>query len=35
MEGNLTFEVPQGDNNLQLIYEANLFQRQTVTVGPL
>ena len=35
MEGNLLYEVPEGDNNLQLIYEANPFQRQTVTVGPL
>ena len=35
VEGNLAFEVPQGDNNLQLIYEANQLQRQTLTVGPL
>jgi len=35
VEGNLAFEVPQGDNNLQLVYQANQFQRQTVTVGPL
>jgi Domain of unknown function (DUF4352)/zinc-ribbon domain len=35
MEGNLVFEVPQGDSNLQLIYEANPIQRQTITVGPL
>jgi len=35
VEGNLAFEVPQGDNNLQLVYQPNAFQRQTVTVGPL
>jgi hypothetical protein len=27
VEGNLAFEVPQGDNNLQLVYEANPFER--------
>jgi hypothetical protein len=35
VEGNLVFEVPQGDNNLQLIYETNMFGGETVTVGPL
>jgi hypothetical protein len=35
VEGNLAFEVPQGDNNLQLVYQANQFQRQTITIGPL
>jgi len=35
MEGNLVFEVPQGDSNLQLIYEASPIQRQTIIVGPL
>ena len=35
LEGNLVFKVPQGDSNLQLIYEASPIQRQTITVGPL
>lgn len=35
MEGNLVYEVPEGDRNLKLIYEPNAFQRQNITVGPL
>jgi hypothetical protein len=35
MEGNIVYEVPEGDRNLKLVYEANPFQRQTITVGPL
>jgi hypothetical protein len=35
VEGNLAFEVPQGDNNLRLIYETNAFDKRTITVGPL
>jgi hypothetical protein len=35
VEGNLAFEVPQGDNNLRLIYETNAIQGRTITVGPL
>jgi hypothetical protein len=35
MEGNLVYEVPEGDRNLKLVYEASPFERQTVTVGPL
>src|SRR5215207_4514346 len=31
MEGNLAFEVPQGDSNLQLIYEANPITKQNIT----
>ena len=35
LEGNLVFEVPQGDSNLLLIYEANPITKQNITVGPL
>jgi hypothetical protein len=35
VEGNLVFEVPQGDNDLQLIYQTNAIERRTITVGPL
>lgn len=35
MEGNLVFEVPQGDNNLQLVYEASPVERSAITIGPL
>ena len=35
VEGNLVFEVPQGDNDLQLVYQTNAIERRTITVGPL
>src|SRR5215211_3039849 len=35
VEGNLVFEIPQGDNDLHLIYETNPIERRTITVGPL
>jgi hypothetical protein len=35
VEGNLVFEVPQRDNNLQLIYTTNMFSGETITVRPL
>lgn len=35
VEGNMVFEVPQNDNNLQLLYEVNMFSGESVTVGPL
>lgn len=32
LNGNIVFEVPQGDNNLSLIYETDAFSKRTVTV---
>lgn len=35
VEGNIIFEVPQNDNNLKLLYEANMFSGEYITVEPL
>ena len=32
LQGNLVHEAPQGDNNLALVYETDMFSKQTVTV---
>lgn len=32
LQGNLVFQAPQGDSNLKLIYETDIFSKQTVTV---
>jgi hypothetical protein len=35
VEGNVTFEVPEGDSGLSLLYKTNAFSGQTITVKPL
>ena len=32
LEGNMVFEVPQGDNRLSLIYETDIVSKRTVIV---
>jgi len=32
LQGNIIFQVPQGDNNLALVYETDIFSKQTITV---
>lgn len=32
LQGNLVFQAPQGDSNLKLVYQTDIFTKQTVTV---
>jgi hypothetical protein len=35
LEGNMVFEVPEGDNGLSLLYETDIIQKRTIIVKPL